>query len=183
MISVQVQTSDGKPVPNETVVCIAPESPGILNGCILEGGGERFQTDSEGRLIFQSKRESTFVIVANEQGFGLSPDYDLKRNPIIVVKPWGRIEGTRTNCGRSMANRRLKFRLRWREIGSHDIVKSLNFPIKTSTDLHGHFQFEYVPAMAIAILEARECPTEMWYALPVRVLVKPKITTFVESAT
>lgn len=181
MISVQVQTPDGKPVPNVTAVCIGPESKAALKGMVIEGGGERLQADAEGRLMFQLKQENIFVVIANEQGFGLSPDYDLKRNPIIVVKPWGHIEGVRTNCGCPMANRRLKFRLSWREIGSDK--NGLSFPMKTTTDSQGRFRFDHVPAMSIKILEARECPTEMWYPLSVHVLVKPETTTFVELAT
>jgi hypothetical protein len=181
MIPVQVQTPNGKPVPDMTAVCIGPESKAVLRGPLLEGGGERFQANAEGRVMLQLKQENIFVVIANEQGFGLSPDYDLIRNPTIVIKPWGRIEGVRTNCGRPMANRRLKFRLRWREIGSHNY--SLSFPMKITTDSEGRFQFEHVPAMSITISEARECPTEMWYPLPVRVLVKPETTTFVKLAT
>jgi hypothetical protein len=181
MISVQVQTPDGKPVPDVTAVCIGPEAKAVLKGTTLEGGGERLQADAEGRLMLRLKQKNIFVVIANEQGFGLSADYDLKRNPIIVVKPWGRIEGVRTNCGRLMANRRLKFRLSWREIGSDKC--GLSFPMKTITDSQGRFRFEHVPAMSIKILEARECPTEMWCPLPVRVLVKPESTTFVELAT
>jgi hypothetical protein len=181
MISVQVQTPDGKPMSDVTAVCIGLKSPAVLKGTMLEGGGERLQTDAKGRLALQLKEENVFVAIANEQGFGLLPDYDLKRNPIIVVKPWGRIEGVRTNCGRPMANRRLKFCLSWREIGSHK--NGLGFPIKTTTDSQGRFRFEHVPALSIKILEARECPTEMWHPLPVRVLVKPETTTFVELAT
>lgn len=181
MISVQVQTPDGKPMPDVTAVCIGPKSPAVLKDTMLEGGGERLQTDAEGRFTLQLKQDNTFVIIANEKGFGLSPDYDLKRNPTIVVKPWGRIEGVRTNCGWPMANRRLKFDLGWREIGSHRY--GLSLPMKTITDSQGRFRFEHIPALSIKILEARECPTEMWYPLPVRVLVKPETTTFVELAT
>ncbi len=178
---VQVQTPDGKPMPDVTAVCIGPKSPAVLKGSMLEGGGERLQTGADGRLALQLKEENIFVVIANEKGFGLSPDYDLKRNPTIVVKPWGRIEGVRTNCGRPMATRRLKFGLRWREIGSHNY--GLDLPMKTITDSQGRFRFEHVPAMSITIFEARECPTERWYPLPVRVLVKPETTTFAELAT
>jgi hypothetical protein len=183
MISVQVKTINGQPVSNATAVCIGPESPAVLTGRVLEGGGERLQTDAEGCLRLHLQELNFFVVIANENGFGLAPGYDLRTNPIIVVKPWGRIEGVRTNCGRPMANRRLKFRPGWREVGSHDIIYSLKIPARTITDAHGYFQFENVPAMAIVISEARECPSEIWFSLSARAEVKPNKTTVVELAT
>ncbi len=183
MISVQVKTLDGKPMSDVVVVCIGPESPAVLNGSVLAGGGERFQTDAEGRFTLRLQKKNFFVVVANEKGFGLSANYDLKTDPTIVVKPWGRIEGVRTNCRQPVANRRLKCRLGWREIGSHDIVSSLTMPVKITTDSQGRFQFEHVPSMTIVISEARECPSEIWFSLPARAEVKPIETTFVELST
>jgi hypothetical protein len=183
MISVQVKTLDGKPVSNATAVCIGPESPAVLKGPVLEGGGERLQTDPEGRLRLRLQEQNVFVVIANEKGFGLSPGYDLIRKPTIMVKPWGRIAGVRTNCGRPMANRRLKFRLGWREVGSHDIIGSLKISARTTTDSQGRFQFECVPSMAIVISETRECPSEIWFSLPARAEVKPEATTSIELAT
>jgi hypothetical protein len=183
MTLIQVKTLGGKPVSNATAVCIGPEAPAVLEGPTLEGGGERLQTDAEGRLRLQLQEQNVFVVIANEKGFGLSPGYDLRRKPTIVVKPWGRIEGVRTNCDRPMANRRLKFRPGWREVGSHDIIYSLKISARTTTDAQGRFQFEYVPAMAIVISEARECPSEIWFSLPARAEVKPEATTSIELAT
>jgi hypothetical protein len=183
MNSIQVKNLEGKPVSGATAVCVSPETPAVLKGFTLEGGGERLQTDADGRLMLHLTEQNAFIVIANEHGFGLAPGYDLSRNPNMVVKPWGRIEGVRTNCGRPMANRRLRFRLGWREVGSHEITQSLRIPMETTTDSQGHFRFEHVPAMAIVISEARECPTAVWFPLPVRVLVKPETTTFVELAT
>jgi hypothetical protein len=183
MISVQVKTLGGKPVPNVTAMCIGPEAPAVLKGPVLEGGGERLQTDAEGRLRFRLQEQNVFVVIANEMGFGLSPGYDLRRKPTIVVKPWGRIEGVRTNCGRPMANRQLKFRPGWREVGSHDIFYSLKISARTITDSEGRFQFEWVPSMAIVISEARLCPSEIWVSLPTRAEVKPEATTSIQLAT
>ena len=183
MISVQVKTDDGKPVSNATAVCIGPDLPAVLDGPRLEGGGERRQTDAKGRLMLRLQEKSVFVVIAHESGFGLAPASDLRRKPTIVVKPWGRLEGVRINCGHPMANRRLKFRPGWREVGSHDIIYSLKIPARTTTDLQGRFQFEYVPAMAIVISESRECPSEIWFSLPARTEVMPNQATFVEVAT
>jgi hypothetical protein len=137
MNSIQVKNLEGKPVSGATAVCVSPETPAVLKGFTLEGGGERLQTDADGRLMLHLTEQNAFIVIANEHGFGLAPGYDLSRNPNMVVKPWGRIEGVRTNCGRPMANRRLRFRLGWREVGSHEITQSLRIPMETTTDSQG----------------------------------------------
>jgi hypothetical protein len=50
MLTVQVQTLDGKPMTNVSVVCIGQETNAVLKGTIIEGGGQRLLTDDQGNI-------------------------------------------------------------------------------------------------------------------------------------
>jgi hypothetical protein len=48
VITIQVQSADGKPLPRAIVVCIGHSTIATLKGTDIEGGSQRFQTDGEG---------------------------------------------------------------------------------------------------------------------------------------
>ncbi len=92
VVKIQVQTPDGKPLPNVTVVSVGPSAKATLNGTSIEGGSERMLTDNEGRFRLALNGTNLVVAVAAEAGFNLSQSRDLTNNSTIIVRPWGRIE-------------------------------------------------------------------------------------------
>ena len=85
VITIQVQTPDGKPLPKVTVVCIGPSAKATLNGTAIEGGSERMQTDAEGRFRLTLNGTNLAVAVAAQVGFNFSQSRDLANNSTIIV--------------------------------------------------------------------------------------------------
>lgn len=152
-IIVNVQNSDGTPASNRTVVCLDSLARGVLNGATLEGGGDRFRTDDEGRFLLPLSPTNVAVAVASEAGFGLVQSRDLIADPRLIVRPWGRIDGLRLNLGQPVTNQHLKYTLALRgflvdgELGS---VLSVRHN-KVVTNAEGQFTFEYVPPVDIML--------------------------------
>ena len=183
MLTVQVKTPDGKPVPNVTVVCISPSTNANLKGTTIEGGSERLQTDAAGQFAIPSGGENIFFVIANDKGFSLSQSYDLTNHPTMVVRPWGRIEGVRMNWNRPLAGQRLMYYLDWKCIGSLDILHRFGISEEATTDAHGRFVFEHVPPMEIIFSEIHGHPTNLWFGIRHPVEVKPGETTQVKIET
>ena len=111
MLTVQVQTSEGKPVTNVTVVCIGQETNAVLKDTVIEGGGERLRTDLQGRFTMKTNGENIAIMIAGDRGFCLAQSRDLTNHSVLVVQPWGRIEGVRTDHNRPLPNHRLSLQI------------------------------------------------------------------------
>lgn len=181
MFTVQVQTADGKPAPNLAVVCIDPSTNAILKGTTIEGGSEPLQTDGKGRFTLPLSGTNLVLAVVNDKGFGLAQSRDLANNPVMVVQPWGRIEGVRINRGRPLADQRLMFALDWQCVGE-DISNRVWTRDEATTDARGRFVFEHVPPTEIFLLEPHKHPENMWFRLEY-LKIKPGETNHLKIAT
>jgi hypothetical protein len=72
LCEVQVETADGKPLTNATVVGVSTATNAYLNGTTIGGGDERFQTDGEGRFSLAGNDTNIIVTAAKGQGFSLA---------------------------------------------------------------------------------------------------------------
>jgi peroxiredoxin len=155
VVTIRVQTPDGKPLSNVTVVGVGPSAKATLNGTSIEGGTIRMLTDMEGRFRLTLNDTNLAVAVATEAGFDLSQSRDLTNNSTIIVRPWGRIEGIRMNGNRPLANDRLCVQFNWwcvgREIWDRFIISQ-----QAITDAEGHFAFEHVPPTEIVLRELHQ---------------------------
>jgi peroxiredoxin len=188
-ITIQVQTADGRPVPNETVFCVGYDTNTILKDTTVESDGERLRTDAEGRFTIQLETLNFAFVIANDKGFGMAYSFDLANNPKIVVQSWGRIEGIRTNRGQPLANQRLRLRMDDDSLGlSADMNRAylsncVRIKGEAVTDSQGRFVFEHVPPVGIVLLEDRKIPSGSSLTLVPRIRVKPGETTSVEVKT
>jgi len=178
--AVQVETVNGKPLPNAPVVCVSPFTNAYLKGTTIGGGNERFQTDDEGRFSLPWNDTNIVVMVANEKGFSLAQSSDLVKSPKMIVLPWGRIEGRRMNCGQPLAGQHLKYRLAM----SFLVGKKLQGIWITGhqsveTDSEGRFVFEFVPPVEILISGMQK---HVYSALQLAE-ISPGQTTSIEIAT
>jgi len=158
VITVQLQSADGKPLSHETVVCLGGATNAILKGNLIEGGNKRFQTDGEGRFSLPLRGKNVAMVVANSNGFCLMQKRDLAKHPTMIVQPWGRIEGVRLNRGQPLANARLAYYLTIRFLVSTDLDYDIQetFAIqdnKAVTDSQGRFIFEHVPPVEVDLRE------------------------------
>ena len=180
---IQVETADGKPLADVVVVCVAPDTKAVLKGTTIEGGTERFQTDAAGRFTLPSKDTNLAVVVANNQGFCLTQSRDLISSPRMVVRPWGRIEGRRLNCGQPVEGQRLKYHIAMSFLISPELRETVWVgDAKATTDAEGRFAFEFVPPVDVSIYGKQKHPPEV-FVYHQSVAVEPGITSHVVVAT
>jgi peroxiredoxin len=148
VLTVQVQTPDGKPMTNASVVCIGQETNAVLKGIIIEGGSQRLLTDVQGNVTLPWNGKNIGLMIASDQGFCLAQSRDLTNRPVLVVQPWGRIEGVRTDHNRPLPNHRLSLDIIGRCVDP-PIQNLIDIDDQASTDSRGHFHFEHVPPIDV----------------------------------
>jgi peroxiredoxin len=181
--TIQIETADGNPLPNATVVCIAPSANAVLKGTAIAGGSERFQTDAEGRFSLPSNDTNPVVVVANDKGFSLAQSCDLIKDPKMIVRPWSRIEGHRINGGQPVAGQRLKYHVAMSFLVSEGLQGTISIgsePVITDSD--GRFTFEFVPPVDISVYGMHQHPPKGFTALQ-HAEIEPGKTSRIEIAT
>jgi thiol-disulfide isomerase/thioredoxin len=161
-VTVQVRDSSGTPLTNVTVVCVDGSTNVTLEGTTIKGGSRMLQTDDQGRFTFAIEYTNLFFMVSTDAGFGLGQSRFLFNDPVLVVEPWGRIEGTRLNRGRPVANQPLRLAVDSRclssDIGRWYLVGISDTP---TTDSEGRFVFQHVPPVGLYLAEV-ERTKELW---------------------
>jgi thiol-disulfide isomerase/thioredoxin len=181
--TIQVEAVDGKLLPNATVVCVAPSTNAVLNGTAIEGGGERFQTDVEGRFSLPWNGTNVAVAVANEMGFCLAQSSHLIKSPKMIVRPWSRIEGRRLNSGQPVVGQRLRYRIAMSFLVAEALQRTVAVADQgVTTDSEGRFVFESVPPVDVHIYGMQKYPPNAFTALQL-VEVEPGKTNRIEIAT
>ncbi len=148
MLTVQVQTPDGKPMTNVSVVCLSGETNAVLKGTLIQGGGQRLLTDLQGHFALKWNGKNFGLMIANDQGFCLAQSRDLTNHPVLVVQPWGRIEGVRTDHNRPLLNHRLSLDIIGRCVDP-PILNFIDTDDEVLTDSRGRFHFEHVPPIDV----------------------------------
>src|ERR1017187_2866559 len=146
----QVRTPDGKAMANVTVVCFDYKTPGgvKLKGVTVQGGDQRLQTDAQGNFTLERNGANVGLMVANDKGFLLAQSRDLTNGSVLVLQPWGRIEGVRTDHNRPLPNHRLSVDMIGRCVDLM-IQSAIDTDDKTTTDSEGRFVFEHVPPVEV----------------------------------
>jgi peroxiredoxin len=148
ILTVQVQTPDGKPMTNVSVVCLSGETNAVLTDTIIEGGSKRLLTDFQGRFTLKWNGKNIGLMIASDHGFCLAQSRDLTNHPVLVVQPWGRIEGVRTDHNRPLPNHRLSLNIIGRCVDP-PIQNLIDINDQASTDSRGLFHFEHVPPIDV----------------------------------
>jgi len=171
ILTIQVQTPDGKPVPNARVNCISHD-PVVRS--------RPLQTDKAGQFSIPMTDTNLCLVVTNNNGFGLANPVNLTNKPMIVVQPWGRIEGVRKNNGRPVSGQLFWFMLDTTVYGPNVAFKTW-VRNEAKTDLNGHFVLTRVPPVKILLLEHER--TNDASAPLLSLNIKPGGTNRVEIAT
>lgn len=180
-ITVQVETSGGKPLPNVAVIGVDPSTNAVLKGAAVEGGSRRWHTDAGGRFQFPTDNTNLAVLVATKNGFSLVQSSDLTNSPKMVVEPWGSIEGVRLNRNHPMIGKLMKWDFDWRCAGPK-IDYRIRTANTTTTDSQGHFAFDYVPPVGIDVCEAEHRKPRLWDVLEF-LAIKPGENKHLQIAT
>jgi peroxiredoxin len=153
-LTIEVQAQDGKPIANVAVVCIGQETNALLKDTLIEGGSQHLRTDDRGHCTLKWNGENIAVMIAGDEGFCLAQSRDLTNHPVLVVQPWGRIDGVRTDHGHPLPNHRLSLEIIARCVG-REIASLVDMNDETFTDSRGHFVFEHVPPVEVWVQDVQ----------------------------
>jgi peroxiredoxin len=150
-LTIRVQTRAGKPVGGVTVAIGTPEAPPILHAKALYGRLDESNTDGHGTVSLPSTGTNLFLVAANQEGFGWLANQGLTNGAVMVLQPWGRIEGTRMNRNHPVAGEHLSLSLD-RDFYGRDLAAPVQISrMETVTDSQGRFVFPCVPPLRLFI--------------------------------
>lgn len=116
--------------------------------------GKILKTDDKGRFRFAFDDITVSVVAVNADGYAEIAPSVLQDDPVIHLRPWGRIEGIYRKNGNPVAGEDL--RLGDRMSGRIGIVLSHKFTAKT--DSEGRFIFPRVPPTTVRLFRSVSTP-------------------------
>ena len=157
VLIIHVQSPDGQPLPHAAVVIGHPRQFPTLRFRKLFG--EEMFADGQGNLHWPSMDTNAFLVAASGRGFGWLPIGSITNQAIMIVQPWGQIEGQLKNRNRVLSNVRLSLAI------DRDFYQALGMVIRLdgqtlTSDAQGRFTFEHVPPLRLII--NRQDPLTGW---------------------
>lgn len=157
-VSVRLEDSKGVPLPECKVVFISASDRAELAGTSVQGGTKSLLTNKAGEFPLNDPDGPRYAIAsANESGFCLTQTRDLHRTRRMVLQPWSRIEGLRTDGGQPLAGQKVAFKIAMRFLLDEELQSALKIDQYTScTDSRGCFTFERVPPVDVMLYGMQE---------------------------
>ena len=147
---IQVRTPDGQPLPH---VAVVSENPG--QSCVLHFRklyGDEVLTDSDGQLHLSPADTNHCLVAANGRGFGWLPSAALTNHAVMILQPWGRIEGQLENRNQVSTNIHLELAINRDAYEAEGVLLPIRLADEElNTDAQGRFVFEHVPPMKLRI--------------------------------
>ena len=145
-----VQTADGAPAANATVLLLDNEESGYMDtpGQFRSGssGGDLARADSKGHFEFSPKLETEWLLVAHEQGFAEVRTDKLPSDGRIVLQPWARVKGVMRVGDPPEPDQTVRLQNRYdRFYEPGNRSSGLSLYLKAEPDDAGNFVFEKVP--------------------------------------
>lgn len=144
-----VDQSDGQPAAGVTVIYLAGNQQGGLNGKgelqTYMQGGQTMVTDASGRFQFTPEVGQGNIFTASSRGFGWTTPQALQTNQVMILQPWTHVHGRVVQDGKPVAGENM------------DLSESrvFNLPILNLhggvTDDAGRFTIDFVPAGELEI--------------------------------
>ncbi len=171
---------DGTPAPGAQVALVKDGFGGgitLRNGRLQTYGGDAHVVvaDPSGQFALSSPPETGGrVAAAGEGGFGMATVEQVRASGVVVVQPYGQIEGDFKIAGAPAVGREILFSL-----GVNGISTDWE-SFKTATDEQGKFKFAKVPAGDGEIVRLIKTAPNSWaHSHNTAVTVEPGKTTFV----
>jgi len=181
-LAVTVKRADGRPMAGVTVVRVGTSTNALIDGTNIIGGDERYISGDDGLVKLTFGGSNDAVVVACPAGFGLAQTIDLRKDPVMIVRPWGRIEGTCFENNRPNSGRTIRYALAARFIVANELSQSVVFTNNRAvTDSDGRFTFDHVPPAAVTLSGRQTYPSNSYTFLKL-VVVVPGGTNRVEIA-
>jgi hypothetical protein len=145
---ITIMLPDGNPAPGVAVGLVGlgtqlSLTPGGFARGNNQSPGSLIDTDDQGHFSLPPDDSISKVMAASASGYAEASTEALSMNPVMILQPWGRLEGTWLEKGLPATNRAILFQL-----GSGDRTSvSTDFDTyQVKTDAGGHFIFNQVPS-------------------------------------
>jgi hypothetical protein len=178
-----VVNANGEPQPDVTVALSGGQNHvqlarGRLTSLNPGAGGVQV-TDAQGRFKLRPTVSPGRVVAASDTGYAELPWAQFQQEPTLVLRPWGRIEGTIFSKGKPIAGR--KVLLTVPQPGSFDNFHTDFNAYQANSDEQGKFAIERVPPAHCTVVQLVQTSPSSWlHANPTPVEVLPGETTVVE---
>jgi RNA polymerase sigma factor (sigma-70 family) len=158
---ISVVYSDGSAAVNTDIGLVVPGShlqlmPGGFSRQYSDAGTTLLRTDTDGHIRLPGDPAISRVIAANPSGYAETTLAALAENPVLVLQPWGRLEGTYLSSGQPATNRDLLL-----QFTDHDEAVGVSFDFmsfKVTTDAEGHFVFPQSPPGKLKLIHLAHVP-------------------------
>ena len=178
-----VVNANGEPQPGVTVALSGGQNHvqlarGKLTSFNPGAGGVQV-TDAQGRFKLRPTVSPGRVVAASDTGYAQLPWAQFQQEPTLVLRPWGRIEGTIFSKGKPIAGR--KVLLTVQQPGTFDNFHTDFSAYQATSDEQGKFAIERVPSAHCTVVQLVQTSPNSWlHANPTPVEVLPGETTVVE---
>ena len=144
---IRVLLPDGRPAKDADVGLVSVGArlqlvPGGFSRNNHQNGASLRRTDLQGRFQLPGDPGILRVIVAHPEGYAESEPAVLAGEPVMRLKPWGKIEGVYTSNGRAAPDRYVKLQLGYPDASG--VITDLEL-FRAQTDAQGLFTFPKVP--------------------------------------
>ncbi len=136
-------------------------------------------TDAQGRFKLRPTVNPGRVVAVSEGGYGEAPWLQFQQEPVVVLRSWGRIEGTIYSKGKPIPGRKVLLTLQ--RPGSFDNFHSDFSSYQATSDEQGKFVIEQVPPTRCSLAHLIETSPNTWlHSNPTPVNVLSGETTVLE---
>ena len=178
---IQVQSAEGRLMPHLFVDLGGPDQIPWLHFRKLYG--DDFLTDDQGQMRMPAPEMGHYLVAANAHGFGLLSQLELTNHAVMILRPWGRIEGVLKNRDRVLTNVAVELASDRAYYSGGVTPPVAGLGERTTTDEHGRFVFAYVPPMKLIIQSGDDQTTYGMLPCPVSVApAKPTIWNLTATA-
>lgn len=145
-----VQTADGSPAANATVLLVDNDESGYMDtpGQFRSNssGGDLARADAKGQFEFSPKLEAEWILAAHEQGFVEVRADKFPADGRFVLQPWGRVKGVMRVGDTPEPDQAVRLQNRYdRFYEPGNRSSGLSLYLKAEPDDAGNFVFEKVP--------------------------------------
>jgi len=152
-----VHTPEGKPASGVTVALSTAEHPARIQPTGQLDGPITVVTDEGGRFEFNTLETPKAVIARGDFGCATADILETGTSPVLVLSPWGRIEGTVRRGTSPIASSAVQLAYSLPVVGQSDEFYQSNISVKTDAD--GRFILDHVPPgslrLGVAAAEGR----------------------------
>ncbi|SIO58256.1 RNA polymerase sigma factor, sigma-70 family [Singulisphaera sp. GP187] len=165
-----VRLPDGRPLPGaEVIMVLAGRSTMINNGRFTQRDRNPWvETGPDGRFSLPAPEKDYSIAVLHDRGYGERSSQGLAADPVVTVRPWGRIQGTYRIGSAPGVRQAIKADRRHSTGGT---VVKIAFDYQVLSDGRGQFTLDHVPPDEFLVSSVFQLPRDITTASGQSVIV------------